>query len=101
MQDVSVKHKVQVSAEEHDLGVLVVDNLKLSTQCIKAAAKARSVLGLVKRNFRKLDVTDFLILFKTYIRPHVEYCKLGLLTYRKISRYWRKSSKQQQRLYLV
>jgi len=35
-----LKHKIEVSAEERDLGVLVVDNLKPSAQCIKAAAKA-------------------------------------------------------------
>ena len=43
--------------------------------CIKAAAEARAVLGMVKRNFRKLDESDFLILYKTYIiRPHMQYC---------------------------
>ena len=52
---------------------MVTDNLKPSAQCIKAAAKARAVLGMVKRNFRKLDESDILILYKTYIRPHMEY----------------------------
>ena len=26
------------------------------------------------RNFRRLDGEDFLLLYKTYIRPHIEYC---------------------------
>jgi len=38
---------------------MVTDNFKPSAQCIKAAAKARVVLGTVKRNSRKLDESDF------------------------------------------
>jgi len=63
MQDRSVKHKIETCVEERDLGVMVTDNLKPSAQCIKAAAKARAVLEMVKRNFRKLDESDFLILY--------------------------------------
>ena len=82
MQDRSVKHKIETSVEERDLGVMVTDNLKPSAKCIKAAAKARAMLGMVKRNFRKLDESDFLILYKTYIRPHmaVSYTHLTLPT---------------------
>jgi len=75
MQDRSVKYKIEASVEERDLGVMVTDNLKPSAQCIKAAAKARAVLGMVKRNFRKLDESDFLILYKTYQTTYgVGYC---------------------------
>jgi len=48
--------------------------LKPSLQCQKAAAKARSVLGMVRRNFRKLNANGFLLVYKSYIRPHLEYC---------------------------
>ena len=59
---------------EKDLGVFVEDDLKPSTQCIRSAAKARRIIGMVRRTFRKLDMKDFLILYKTYIRPHIEFC---------------------------
>jgi hypothetical protein len=36
-------------------------------------AKASSIMGLVRRNFKNLDQEDFLILYKTYIRPRPEY----------------------------
>jgi len=62
------------STVEKDLGVHITDSLKPSTQCMKAASKARSVLGMVRRHFRRLDCRDFLLIYKTYIRPHVEYC---------------------------
>ena len=29
---------------------------------------------MVRRNFRRLDRKDFLLIYKTYIRPHLEYC---------------------------
>jgi len=48
-------------------------NLHSRIQCSKAATKARSVLGMIKSNFRRLD-KDFLIIYKTYVRPHLEYC---------------------------
>jgi len=60
--------------EERDLGVIIVNNLKPSQQCSKAASKAMSVLGMINRHFRRLDRQDFLILYKTYVRPHLEYC---------------------------
>jgi len=57
-----------------DLGIFITDNLKPSVQCTKAAAKAHSILGMVRRNFKRLDCEDFLLIYKTYIRPHLEYC---------------------------
>ena len=65
---------IQQIAEEKDLGVHLTDDLKPSTQCVRSAAKARSVMGMVKRNFRRLDQQDFLLIYKTYIRPRMEYC---------------------------
>jgi hypothetical protein len=33
-----------------------------------------SVLGMSARHFRRLDRHDFLLLYKTYVRPHLQYC---------------------------
>ena len=60
--------------EEKDLGVLTTSDLKSSTQCNKAANKAMSVLRMVNRAFRGLDKEDFLVVYKSFIRPHLEYC---------------------------
>jgi len=54
--------------------IYITNDLKPNIQCSKAAGKARSILAMVKRNFKKLDEEDFLIIYKTYIRPHMEYC---------------------------
>ena len=74
MMDDTRKVELQSVSVEKDLGVFTTDNLKPSLQCQKAAAKARSVLGMVRRNFRKLNVNGFLLVYKSYIRPHLEYC---------------------------
>jgi len=29
---------------------------------------------MVRRNFRHLDIDDFRLIYKTYIRPHLEFC---------------------------
>jgi ribonucleases P/MRP protein subunit RPP40 len=67
-------HILIETMEERDLGIIVRNDLKPSSQCSAAASRGMSVMGLVKRNFKNLDVDSFLILYKAYIRPHLEYC---------------------------
>src|SRR5664279_2088459 len=74
MTDESGTMELQVVRNEKDLGVYFTDDLKPSTQCTKAVGKARSILAMVHRNFRRLDREDFLLIYKTYIRPHLEFC---------------------------
>jgi hypothetical protein len=40
-----------VSKEEKDLGITVINDLKSAVQCLKAAAKAGSIAGLIGINF--------------------------------------------------
>jgi len=66
--------ELQTVQEERDLGVHFTNDLKPSTHCLRSAAKARRIIGMVRRNFKKLDNNDFLLIYKTDIRPHLEYC---------------------------
>ena len=59
---------------EKDLGVHITNDLKSTEQCIQAARKAQSVLGMIKRQFKIIDKEEFGIIYKTYVRPHLEYC---------------------------
>jgi len=59
---------------EKELGVLIGKDSKWSMQCSKAANKAMSFLGMIKRSFSFIDVESFKILYNTYVRPHHEYC---------------------------
>ena len=60
--------------EENDLGVWTSSNMKPSLQCSKAAATAVFVLKSIKRSFPYLDTESFNIVYKTYVRSHLEDC---------------------------
>ena len=68
------KRKLESVQEERDLGLIIRSDLKSVSQCKKSAATARRVIGMVRRQFKQLDTEDFQIIYKTYIRPHLEYC---------------------------
>jgi len=74
MNDKDGNTELSAVQEEKDLGVFFTSDLKASTQCTKSAAKARRIIGMVRRNFKRLDKNDFLVIYRTYIRPHLEYC---------------------------
>ena len=66
--------KLEETKEERDLAIIVTSNLKPSQQCVRAASKARSILGWINRHFGLLNKDEFSILYKTYVRPHMEFC---------------------------
>ena len=59
---------------EKDLGVWINSSLKSSLQCNKAAASAMRVLGMIRRTFTFNSKELFIFLYKTYVRPLLEYC---------------------------
>ena len=63
----------EVSSEK-DLGVWTTSNLGSSLQCQKAASAGMKMLGMIKRTFQFMSKELFLFLYKTYVRPHLEYC---------------------------
>ena len=74
MGEASSRKELNVVQQERDLGVIVTSDLKSSSQCLKSAATARRVIAMVRRTFRNLDIADFRLIYKTYIRPHLEFC---------------------------
>lgn len=66
------KH-LEVTTVERDLGVLVSDDLKTRSQVNAAAALANRTLGRLKKLFRSRSLLLWKILYKAYIRPHLEY----------------------------
>ena len=59
--------------EEKDLGVLIDAELKFHKQTAAAVKKANSVLGLIKKSFINLDQELLPMLYKSLVRPHLEY----------------------------
>jgi Reverse transcriptase (RNA-dependent DNA polymerase) len=78
------------TTEERDLGILVKNGLKPSSQCKYAAAKASAVMGLVRRHFKNMDQENFLIMYMIYIRPKLNTAnRCSLLIKLKIFSYWK------------
>jgi hypothetical protein len=64
---------LEVTECEKDLGVYVDPSLHFSQHCQKAAKKANSMLGLIRRSFSYLDREMVHQLYKGLVRPHLEY----------------------------
>jgi len=66
MNDKDGNMELSAVQEEKDLGVFFTSDLKASTctQCTKSAAKTRRIIGMVRRNFKRLDKNDFLVIYK-------------------------------------
>ena len=64
---------LEETAQEKDVGVMVHESLKPSAQVAKAAAKANQVLGQMARAVTLRDKVTWPRLYKTYVRPHLEY----------------------------
>lgn len=73
MKDGVKQVPIQQVSDEKDLGVTFCDNLKFDKHIWNCVDKANRILGIVKRSFTYLDCDMFLQLFKTLIRPHLEY----------------------------
>ena len=63
--------------EEKDLVVTFDPSLKFRLHVGKITAKANSILGLLKRNFNHLDEKSLVLLYKTLVRPKLEYVLLN------------------------
>lgn len=58
---------------ERDVGVLVTPAMKWQEQSGKAAATASRVLSQISRAFSYRDKVTFVSLYKSYVRPHLEF----------------------------
>jgi hypothetical protein len=59
--------------EEIDLGVLFQSNMKCDRHCANVVAKANRTLGMIKRCFSSKGKDIILSLYKSLIRPRLEY----------------------------
>ena len=66
--------KIVEVSEEKDLGVTFDQQLSFDINTSKVVAGANSRLGLINRHFMHLETKPFTNLYKTLVRPKVEYC---------------------------
>ena len=58
---------------EKDLGAWATNKME-SSLCQKAVSNANRILSMVRRTFASMCKDIFVFLYKTYVRPHLEYC---------------------------
>ncbi len=65
--------ELQLVEEQKDLGLLIDSKLKFSKHITQSVSKANRNLGLIARTFTYLDKDMFVQLYKSLVRPHLEY----------------------------
>ena len=60
--------------EEKDLGIFVDNKFKPNLNCNKVFKSANSVIGLIRRSIINKSEEGMMILYKTLVRPKVDYC---------------------------
>ena len=60
--------------EQRDLGVQIHSSLKVESQVDKVVKKALGMLGFIGQNIEYRSWDILLKLYKTLVRPHLEYC---------------------------
>ena len=67
-------HILETVNEEKDLSVMILKDLKASSQCVKIVKTANQILAMIKRTFTFKTNDNLLQLYKCLVRPHLEYC---------------------------
>ena len=62
---------------ERDPGVMIDNKLKFATHVDTAVAKANKLLGVLCRTMTYLDTNTLSLLYKSLIRPHLEYANVA------------------------
>ena len=74
---------LNTTLKENNLGLTISADMKVSEQCRIAAAKGNQILGLIRRNIVYKEKELIIPLYKTIVRPHLEYCIQAWRPYRK------------------
>jgi hypothetical protein len=61
------------STEEKDLGITIDEKFKFQIHINNQTKKANQRLGMIKRSFIYMDKNMFTTLYKSIVRPHLEY----------------------------
>jgi len=65
--------QLEEDKQEKDLGVIIAEDLKPSHHCIESYTNVNRILGLIKRTVSSRQPGTMLNLYKSIVRPHLEY----------------------------
>ena len=65
--------KLATTAKEKDLGVIIDNRLSFSDHVAHTTSRANRLCGLIRRSFSFLSEEIFVLLFKSLVRPLLEY----------------------------
>ncbi len=68
--------KIVLKNEVKDLGVLMQTDLTFTAQISKATQIGRQMIGWILRIFRTRDSFALLLMYKSLVLPHLEYCSV-------------------------
>ena len=69
-------HNLSQVTDEKDLGVTVDEELKFKKHIEDKISTANKMLGLIRHTFKHLDNRSFCMLYKSLVRPHLEYASV-------------------------
>ena len=64
---------IELSNEEKDLGITIDSKLNFQQHINIQVKRANKKLGIINRTFNYMDKERFLVLYKSLVRPHLEY----------------------------
>lgn len=67
------RHALKFVEEEKDLGVVMDNHLSFSKQITQQTSKANKILAIIRRSFQYLPMETLNKLYKSYVRPHLDY----------------------------
>ena len=65
---------LEATVEEKDLGIIVDPHMNFHKQNAAAVSKASQMLAVMKRSFATINEFTLPLLYKTMVRPLLEYC---------------------------
>ena len=71
--DTNQEYELKSTTSEKDIGVTFTNDLKFSEHIKNITSKANQVIGIIRRCFTHMDNEMFLKLYKSVVRPHLEY----------------------------
>jgi len=72
-----------VQQERGDLGVIITKDIKASQQCRQAYSKANKMFGIINRTVKYKYREVLLKLYKSLVRPQLEFCTAAWSPYYK------------------